>query len=187
MLIRECTRDDTSFSKMLDLYVDLARQAAHKSQDHLDKQSLLPLEKKEEVLIEKGGAEMPMIGVIDDSPSLNDIVKRVLQHEGYRVHCWLSPLELLEGKEEIPSLILLDIEMPEMNGAVAMDRFKADPRFARTKIIFMTGLVSQQEATELSLPGKTAYLSKPFTKEKLVELVKKSLETSVHPLAHPIP
>ena len=187
MLIRECTRDDASFSKMLDLYVDLARQAAEKSRDPEEKESLVLFEKKAEVLIKKGGAEMPLVGVIDDSPSLNDIVKRVLEHEGYRVHCWLSPIELLEGKGEIPSLILLDIEMPEMNGAVAMDRFKADPRFARAKIIFMTGLVSQQEAAALSLPGKTAYLSKPFTKDKLIELVNTNLASSVHPLAHPIP
>ncbi len=175
MLIRECTRDDVTFSKMLDLYVDLARQAIARTPEPEEKELTVLNEKRLEKTAELLKGERSFIGVIDDSASLNDIVKRVLEHEGYRVECWLSPVDLLEGSSEIPALILLDIEMPEMNGAVAMDRFKADPRFARTKIIFMTGLVNKQEAEELSLPGKTAYLSKPFTKEKLIDLVKKSL------------
>jgi CheY-like chemotaxis protein len=178
MQIRECTRDDASFAKMLDLYVDLARQASKRASETRDDQIVSnlqqePLKDKKPEL--NASSEAPLIAVIDDSASLNDIVRRVLEHEGFRVSTWLSPLSLLEGKEEVPALMLLDIEMPEMNGAVAMDRFKEDRRFANTKIIFMTGLVSPTEATELSLPGKTAYLSKPFTKEKLVEMVKKGL------------
>ncbi len=176
MLIRECTRDDVSFAKMLDLYADLARQASKKTSEIMDDVIVSNLQNEiveDTSLSAKKGA--PLIGVIDDSASLNDIVKRVLEHEGFRVSTWLNPIHLLEGDGEIPSLMLLDIEMPEMNGAIAMDRFKEDHRFTQTKIIFMTGLVSSAEAMELSLPGKTAYLSKPFTKEKLIEMVKKGL------------
>jgi len=177
MQIRECTRDDASFAKMLDLYVDLARQATKKAAETRDEEIVSSLQQA--ALPEKPEPpkklDAPLIGVIDDSASLNDIVKRVLELEGFRVVTWLSPITLLEGEEEVPGLILLDIEMPDMNGAEAMDRFKQDVRFARTKVIFMTGLVSPAEATELSLPGKTAYLSKPFTKEQLVAMVKKGL------------
>jgi len=175
MLIRECTRDEVAFTKMLDLYVSLARQASERIPESAEKELFSTIEKNEQKSQEANDLTRPFIGVIDDSASLNEIVKRVLEHEGFRVNCWLSAVDLLEGQYEIPHLILLDIEMPDMNGAVALDRFKADPRFARTKIIFMTGLVGQQEAEELSLPGKTAYLSKPFTKEQLIKLVRKSL------------
>ncbi len=175
MLIRECTRDEVSFTKMLDLYVTLARQASDRTPGTAEKELFTTIPKNEQKSQEANDASRPFIGVIDDSASLNEIVKRVLEHEGFRVNCWQSAIDLLEGQYEIPHLILLDIEMPDLNGAVAMDRFKADARFARTKIIFMTGLVGKQEAEELSLPGKTAYLSKPFTKDKLINLVRKSL------------
>lgn len=176
MLIRECTRDDLCFAKMLDLYMEFARGSAEVSSEDLQKKKAL-LE-SHSIPPKVSSPSAPLIAIVDDSVSLLDIVGRILEHEGYRILALHHPLPLFENDHPIPDLILLDIEMPEMNGAVALDRLKEDKRYQKTRVVFMTGLVNEEEAKQLSLPGKISYLSKPFTREKLAVVVKEVLSSS---------
>lgn len=178
MLIRECTRDDLCFAKMLDLYLEFAKGNSDVSPADLEKKkAILEAHPKPKPSV---APDAPLIAIVDDSVSLLDIVGRILEHEGYRILALHHPLPLFESDHPIPDLILLDIEMPEMNGAVALDRLKIDSRYQKTKVVFMTGLVSEEEATQLSLPGKISYLSKPFTREKLAAKIKEVLPSLDH-------
>jgi putative two-component system response regulator len=79
-----------------------------------------------------------------------------------------------------PNLILLDIEMPDLNGYEALKQLKADDRFAYIPVVFLTGNtdeVSELEGFEL---GAADYIAKPFTVMQLINRVSSQLLIAQH-------
>ena len=75
-----------------------------------------------------------------------------------------------------PHLILLDYMLPDINGNVVCDRIRANPNFAHTKIIIVSGVVNQDEIEALLRKGADEFIKKPFNIDELVNRVGELLE-----------
>ncbi len=114
--------------------------------------------------------------VVDDEPSMLDMLSLLWRAEGYEVETARSVGEARERLAERPvDLVLCDILMPDGNGLELLREIKAsDPRVA---VIMMTAYTSTKSALEAMKLGAYDYISKPFADlEELKLLVAKALE-----------
>jgi len=94
----------------------------------------------------------------------------------YKVYPVSSAARLFETLEDVlPDLILLDIEMPEMNGYEVIKKLKADARFADIPVIFLTSKSDESSELEGFNLGATDYISKPFSGPLLLKRIAKEL------------
>lgn len=109
--------------------------------------------------------------VIDDEPSVRELVARYLTKAGFHVHTASSGAEGLRLAEQIrPNAITLDVLMPEMDGWAVLSALKAHPTLADTPVIMLT--ITDNRSMGFSL-GATDYLTKPIDRARLVELLHK--------------
>jgi CheY-like chemotaxis protein len=119
----------------------------------------------------------PTILVVDDTPSILDLIRASLEEEGYRVATCLRSRDALRlAREERPDAILLDMVMPEMSGWDVLEQLRADPRFARIPVIVCTAYLAEALGRLPELRGPTGdtrigLLPKPFDMDELVEVV----------------
>ena len=100
--------------------------------------------------------------VVDDTEANVDILVDALG-ELYDVSVAMDGREAVETiAEEAPDLILLDIMMPEMDGYEVCERLKADERYAKIPIIFLTALTEIENKTKGFKMGAVDYITKPF-------------------------
>lgn len=120
---------------------------------------------------------MYKILIADDSQCLLEIYKKILQE---------LKLELIfaeNGADAIkktwkfkPDLILLDLEMPEMNGAECSRLIKQDPTQKSTPIVIVTKHISNKDLNVMYQSGCDEIISKPFTEKQLINLIKRYLK-----------
>jgi CheY-like chemotaxis protein len=117
----------------------------------------------------------PVILVVDDTPSLLDVVRACLEDDGYRVlTCLESRHAVRLAQQERPDVIMLDVVMPEVSGWEVLARLRADPGFARTPVIVCTAYVAEALGRLAELRGPDQHLGllpKPFDIEELKEVV----------------
>jgi two-component system chemotaxis response regulator CheY len=109
--------------------------------------------------------------VVDDSRAMRRIIAKYLQDLGFEVHEAASGLEALVSAPKIPGLglILLDWNMPEMDGRELLQRLRQDSDFADIPIMMVT-TESEMEQVEVALEsGASEYLMKPFDRKALLE------------------
>jgi two-component system chemotaxis response regulator CheY len=109
--------------------------------------------------------------VVDDSRAMRRIIARYLQDLGFEVHEAASGLEALVAAPKLEGLrlILLDWNMPEMDGRTLLQRLRDDPEFADIPIMMVT-TESEMEQVEVALQaGASEYLMKPFDRQALLE------------------
>ena len=115
------------------------------------------------------GSRMKTIFVVDDEEITLKTAEFILQQDGYDVVKCLSGMACLESlKEVLPDLILLDVEMPEMNGFETLAKIKEKHDIP---VIFTTGnkdIDTIKKSTDL---GVVDYISKPFTALALKEII----------------
>ncbi len=106
--------------------------------------------------------------IVDDDPGARDILEALLSHEGYNLVFASSGQEALEKAEElIPSLILLDVMMPAMDGFEVCQRLRAMPRLAEVPVVLITALDDRESRLQGIETGADDFLSKPFDRELL--------------------
>lgn len=115
--------------------------------------------------------------VVDDEPALTRLLKLHLEGTGlYEVREENLGLQALEAAREFrPDVILLDIIMPDVSGGDVAARLKSDPDLKRTPVIFLTALMSQDQAKQASESDDYQYLAKPATLEELMDSVRGTL------------
>src|SRR5438046_1215846 len=92
----------------------------------------------------------------------------MLKDRGYKVRPVPSgKLALLAARRDPPDLILLDINMPEMNGYEVCEHLKADDRLKGIPVIFISALTEQLDKVKAFAMGGVDYLTKPFQMEEL--------------------
>jgi len=107
----------------------------------------------------------------DNEPNIL-VVSDYLQDYGYRVTVAHNGLEALEKAEAVsPDIILMDIQMPEMDGLEAIRQLRQRPRFAPTPIIALTALAMPGDRERCLTAGANEYLSKPVSLKKLVQTI----------------
>ncbi len=109
--------------------------------------------------------------VIDDDPTVHDLMRRILTKEGYQVITASSGEEGLKLAMQVrPVAITLDVVMPVMDGWAVLARLKAVPELASIPVIMVTMLDNQEMGITL---GATDYLAKPIDRERLLQVLEK--------------
>ncbi len=114
----------------------------------------------------------PLVMVVDDSLTVRKITARLLERAGYQVVTAKDGLDALEQLSEIsPSVILLDIEMPRMDGFELTKHLRRDPNKRRLPIIMITSRIADKHRNYAYEMGVDAYLGKPYQEEELLQLI----------------
>ena len=122
-------------------------------------------------------ADKPKIMVVDDTVANLKLLDEMLAKQGYRVRSFpRGRLALAAAARELPDLILLDIQMPEMNGYEVCERFKADPVMGAIPIIFISAQHEPMDKVRAFAVGGVDYVTKPFQFAEVDARVRTHLE-----------
>ena len=116
---------------------------------------------------------------VDDSPSVRKLVKFTLKAKGYEASSAGDGLEALDLlKQEVFDAIILDINMPRMNGLEFLRTIKADDQYAGMPVIMLTTEGQDDDKDKAVALGATAYMVKPFKPTQLLTLLEKILPST---------
>jgi DNA-binding response OmpR family regulator len=111
--------------------------------------------------------------VVDDEPSIRNLLDRVLRQAGYQVSSAASGNEGMDMvNRENPNLIILDLNLPDLSGEDVCQRIRQTPRIQSTPVMILTGRNNQGLSTQCLNDGADDYLSKPFDIPELVAHVR---------------
>jgi twitching motility two-component system response regulator PilG len=114
--------------------------------------------------------------VVDDSPTVRKIVQMMLQREHIRVITASDGLSALTSvADEVPAVILLDTQLPRMDGYHICQIIRKNLRFRQIPIVMLSGKDGLFDKMRGRLAGTTDFLMKPFNSQQLVQTVKKYL------------
>ncbi len=121
-------------------------------------------------------APATILTVDDDLPS-RELIVEILRAGGYRV--WeagdaRTALAMVSG--ERPDLILMDLQLPGLDGLEAVRRLKADPAMRTIPIVAVTAFATHVDEEQALAAGCDAYLSKPINRYDLLAIVARFLE-----------
>ncbi len=114
--------------------------------------------------------------LVDDNPTNLAVLKKSLKITGFKTRLESSGERAIAiAQAEPPSLILLDIQMPGIDGFETCCRLKADPTTAQVPIIFMTALSDTESKVKGLSLGAVDYITKPFEQEEVIARVQTHL------------
>jgi CheY-like chemotaxis protein len=122
---------------------------------------------------------MTKILIVEDDPLMLRMYQKIFTLEQYNVEIATNgeeALEKLRTETEKPTIILMDIMMPKMNGLEALDKLKANPDTQHIPVVMLTNLAGQQDAEGALLKGAVKYIVKSEHEPKeIVDMVKEIL------------
>jgi CheY-like chemotaxis protein len=122
----------------------------------------------------------PKILIVDDEPDYITAIQCRLEWSHYDVITASNGQEGLEKvMKERPDLVLLDTNMPVMNGHEVLERLKQHEELRNIPVIMVTALCEAQDVAKASSYGVADYVAKPFDFSDLVEKIAKALERRV--------
>lgn len=114
--------------------------------------------------------------VADDSVSMRQFLHQILTHANYQVHDARDGIEALELLQRyLPDALILDVEMPNLNGYDVLSRMRAYPELANVKIVMLTSRFTEKHQTRAKALGAHAYLTKPCDPDTLLETLERLL------------
>ena len=118
----------------------------------------------------------PFILVVDDEPANLSLLKEALSSTGLKIRVVTNGLKAIElAQKNRPSLILLDVSMPGIDGFETCQRLKADENTADIPIIFATAFSEVEQKVKAFSLGAVDYITKPFHVEEVLARVKVQL------------
>ena len=115
---------------------------------------------------------MAKILIIEDNPANMKLARLLLRHIGHNVLCAVdAEIGLTMARQEQPDLILMDIQLPGMDGLTATALLKRDPVTAATPVIALTALAMKADEEKSLLAGCDAYIVKPLRYQELYAAV----------------
>jgi DNA-binding response OmpR family regulator len=112
--------------------------------------------------------------IVDDSPAQVKLMQGFLEHEGYQLVGLNDPLRVEETITTVrPSVILLDVVMPDRNGFQVCRELKGSSEFQAIPVILVTSKGSASDKYWGEQQGADGYVTKPFTKEELLRAVRR--------------
>ena len=110
--------------------------------------------------------------VADDEPEILDLVRLLLEWEGYTVAQASNGEEAVaQAKAIAPDLILLDVRMPRMDGLEVLERLQSDPALAAIPVVMLSVVTAYPQVQTALERGAVAYLPKPFELREMARLV----------------
>ena len=120
-----------------------------------------------------GLTSLPVAMVVDDSVTVRRVTQRLLQREGYQVVLAKDGVDALEQLQEFrPDVMLVDIEMPRMDGFDLTRNVRGDPRIADVPIVMITSRTADKHRNHALELGVNAYLGKPYRDDELVAVMR---------------
>lgn len=120
---------------------------------------------------------MSTILIVEDNEKNMKLARDVLQSRGY------ATLEAVTGEDGVrmaietkPDLVLMDIQLPGINGIEALRQVRADPACARIPVVAFTASVTPTDRSQISAAGFDGFLSKPINLKEFLETIKRVLE-----------
>ena len=113
-----------------------------------------------------------VILLVEDDEDLRDAMAMVLAENDHLVRgCADASTALRRASAEPPDLVLVDIDLPDMDGCELGRRLRADPHLASTRFIAMSGFAAERERARAMAAGFDDYLIKPIPLQALRRLV----------------
>jgi diguanylate cyclase (GGDEF)-like protein len=111
--------------------------------------------------------------IVDDSPEVHALVKAILANDPVEVHSAMDPLfGLTLAQSLVADLILLDVDMPQMEGYEFCKRLKSSSRLRNIPVIFLTSKVKPDEKIRGLNLGAVDYICKPFHRGELLARIR---------------
>ena len=119
---------------------------------------------------------MSTILIVEDNEKNMKLVRDVLQVKGYEtIEAGTGEDGVRLAAERMPDLVLMDIQLPGMNGIDALKALRAEPSTARIPVIALTASVMQQDRQEIMSAGFDAFIEKPINLREFLATVQKTL------------
>ncbi|TSK06926.1 MAG: response regulator [Geobacter sp.] len=120
-----------------------------------------------------------MILIVDDTPANLQLLESILKEKGYEVRGAINgPMALKAARLQPPDLVMLDINMPEMNGFEVCRALKGAPALASIPVIFVSAAVETADKLRAFDEGGVDYVTKPFQAQEVLARVETHLELS---------
>lgn len=117
-------------------------------------------------------APRPFILVVDDNDGNREMVADYLRAKGYRVEAVDSGAAALTSlSARLPAVIILDIQMPGLNGLEIIRQIRAEPQLAGIPIVALTALAMVGDQERILQAGADLYLSKPVRLSHLAQII----------------
>ena len=120
---------------------------------------------------------MTTILIVEDNEKNMKLVRDILRHRGH------ATLEATTGEEgvrlaiaERPELILMDIQLPDIDGIVALGRIRAEPALDRVPVLAVSASVMPDDQQKIISSGFDAFITKPINLKQFVETVQRFLQ-----------
>ena len=118
----------------------------------------------------------PLVLVVDDSLTVRKITTRLLTREGFRVDSAKDGVDALEKMHDlIPDVVLLDVEMPRMDGFELARVMRSDARLKSVPIIMITSRTADKHRNHALEIGVNVYLGKPYQEQQLLDSINEQL------------
>jgi CheY-like chemotaxis protein len=119
---------------------------------------------------------MSTILLVEDDPLIRELVRELLERERYDV------VEASDGKDALdklqktaPDLVLMDIQLPMLDGYAVLDQLRRDRRFHRLPVIALTAYAMRSDQERAQQAGFDSYLSKPIDRAVLLQMIHRFL------------
>ena len=120
---------------------------------------------------------MNTVLIVEDNEKNMKLARDVLQAKGYKT------LEAVTGedgvklaKENIPDLVLMDIQLPGINGIEAFKQIRADAKTASIPVVALTASVTPTDRSAINAAGFDAFVSKPISLKEFLDTVKRLVD-----------
>lgn len=113
---------------------------------------------------------MARVLIVEDDPLMLRMYQKIFTFAKYEVDTAVNGVEGVEKARSVkPTVIVMDVMMPKMDGLAALDTLKADPNTKRIPVIMLTNLASEKDAENAMLKGAIKYIVKSEHDPKEVE------------------
>jgi chemosensory pili system protein ChpA (sensor histidine kinase/response regulator) len=118
----------------------------------------------------------PLVLVVDDSLTVRKITTRLLTREGFRVDSAKDGVDALERMHDLtPDVVLLDVDMPRMDGFELARVMRSDERLKSVPIIMITSRTADKHRNHALEIGVNVYLGKPYQEQQLLDAIAEQL------------
>ncbi len=119
--------------------------------------------------------------IVEDEEDVLELLLEIFGTLGdYRILCARDGEEALRiTRADNPDIILLDIQLPKMNGHEVCKSVKSDPAMSHTKVLMLSGMAQNSDRQKAQQSGADAYMTKPFNSIALVEKVEELLRSNL--------
>ncbi len=122
--------------------------------------------------------DTPCILIVDDSLSARRTMSQLLSDAGYRSLVAKDGLEAVDILQETrPDLVLVDLEMPRMNGLELTTHLRAKTETKDLPVVVVTSRSTEKHRKQAMVAGATAYMTKPFQESELLDVIEASLDS----------